>query len=94
MCHLVPCVQSFCCTQWAVLVQLASKLLHALFLKPGNSFLFGSEALILLTKTPIDKCVCFAQLSVFNQKGLLPLQCREGGAMPVGKVSASTCQPV
>ena len=53
---------------------LASKLLHALLLEPGNGFLLSSEALILLTKAPIHKSIGFAQLPVFNQKCLLSLQ--------------------
>ena len=53
---------------------LASKVLHALLLESGNGFLLSSEALILLTKAPIHKSICFAQLPVFNQKCLFPLQ--------------------
>lgn len=59
-------------------VGLASKILHALLLEAGNGFFLSSEALILLTKAPIHKSVGFAQLSVFNQKCLLPLQYETG----------------
>lgn len=68
-----------CCiaVQWPVLVQLASKFLHALLLKPGNSFLLSSEALILLAKAPVHECISLAQLPVFHQQGLLSLQVQQ-----------------